>query len=105
LLATDPLNGQTYRLQVKTIRRRHDKNGELVVVATDGSGQPYAQSDIDYFVGVLVEQGETPRIYMFENREGIKEYWASEQRASKRWHELNLALNRELYEINESEAV
>jgi hypothetical protein len=102
LYALDPVNNLNYRVQVKTIRKRADRNDELVVYATNGKGDTYAQTDVDYFIGVLVEQGESPRVFMFENR-GCKEYWASEARAVKRWQELPLALNRELYEVNETE--
>jgi hypothetical protein len=101
LYALDPVNNLNYRVQVKTIRKRADRNDELVVYATNGKGESYAQTDVDYFIGVLVEQGESPRVFMFENR-GIREYWASEARAVKRWHELPLALNRELYETEVS---
>jgi len=98
--ATDPVNGFEYKIQVKTIRKRMDRGGELVVYATNGRGQPYSQSDVDYFIGVLAEEGEVPRVYMFENR-GLTEYWATEARASKRWIELPLWFNREYY-IKES---
>ena len=101
LKAIDPVNGIEYKYQVKTIRKRTDKNGELVVYATNGRGNTYKKSDVDFFIGVLTEEGEVPRVFMFENR-GIKEYWASEARASNRWVELSLALNRNLYK---SEAV
>lgn len=97
LIAIDPVNGESVKVQVKTIRKRMDRGGDLVVYATNGSGQIYAKSDVDYFIGVLAQEGEMPRVYMFENR-SIKEYWASESRASKRWIELNIALNREIYE-------
>ncbi|MEK4970669.1 hypothetical protein MHI57_24755 [Cytobacillus sp. FSL K6-0129] len=96
LKATDPLNGAELKVQVKTIRKRGDRNGELVVYATNGSGQKYSQSDVDVFIGVLAEEGEMPRVYMFENRD-LREYWATEARASKRWVELSLTFNRALY--------
>jgi hypothetical protein len=102
--AADPLTGDELKIQVKTIRKRADRNNDLVVYATNGKGARYEQSDVDYFIGVLGEEGEVPRVFMFENR-GLREYWASESRASKRWVELPLWLNRNLYEINETEAV
>jgi hypothetical protein len=105
LKAEDPLSGRELKVQVKTIRRRSDRGGELVVYATNGSGRTYAKSDVDVFIGVLVEEGEVPRAFMFENRE-IKEYWATEARAVERWVELSLALNRNVYtETTEAEAV
>jgi hypothetical protein len=81
-----------------------DRNGDLVVYATKGNGNRYEQSDVDYFIGVLGEDGETPRVFMFENR-NLKEYWASEARASERWVEMSLWLNRSLYEDNKLEAI
>lgn len=103
--AAEPLTGAELKVQVKTIRKRGDRNNELVVYATNGSGQKYDQSDVDVFIGVLAEDGEAPRVFMFENR-GIREYWATEAKASKRWVELPLAFNRELYKPKtESEAV
>lgn len=97
LSAIDPLTGEWKTFQVKTIRRRSDRNNELVVYAKNGNGEPYGQSDADYIVGVLVDDGELPRVWMFENR-GISEYWASEARASKRWIELPIAFDRSVYE-------
>lgn len=102
--AEDPLTGAELKVQVKTIRKRSDRGNELVVYATNGRGKTYAKSDVDYFIGVLAEEGEVPRVWMFENR-GLREYWASEARASKRWVELSIALNRSLYETSEVEAV
>lgn len=101
LKAVDPINGEEYKVQVKTIRKRSDRGNELVVYATNGRGKPYAKSDVDLFIGVLVAEGEVPRVFMFENRE-IREYWASEARATERWIELPITLNRKIYE---SEAV
>jgi hypothetical protein len=99
--ARDPLTKEWKTFQVKTIRKRSDRNNELVIYARNGRGDAYEQSDADYIIGVLGEDGEVPRVWFFENR-GLGEYWASETRASKRWVELSLALNRKM---NESEAV
>lgn len=96
LKAEDPLTGREIKIQVKTIRKRSDRNNDFVVYATKGNGDKYEQSDVDYFIGVLGEEGEFPRVFMFENR-NLREYWASEARASERWVELPLWLNRDLY--------
>ncbi|TCM89646.1 hypothetical protein EV294_112111 [Paenibacillus sp. BK033] len=93
ILATDPLSGQHVKIQVKTIRQRMDRGGDLVVYAKKGNGTTYDRADADYIVGVWAVDGEVPRVYMFENRM-IGEYWASEARASERWVELSIALNR-----------
>jgi len=96
ILATDPLNGEHYRIQVKTIRQRNDRGNELVVYAKKGNGEPYTKSDADLIIGVWCPDGATmPRVYMFEVR-GIGEYWAGEQRAVERWGELSIALDREV---------
>ncbi|MGC4375765.1 hypothetical protein WD019_02320 [Fictibacillus sp. Mic-4] len=97
--AEDPVNGCEYKIQVKTIRKRSDRNNEWVVYATNGSGKTYAKDDVDYFIGVLAPEGETPRVFMFENA-GNREYWATEQRAVERWVELPIALNRSVYGEN-----
>lgn len=96
ILATDPMTGNHAKIQVKTIRQRTDRGGDLVVYAKKGNGTNYDLSDADYFVGVWAAEGEIPRVYMFENRL-LSEYWASEERASERWVELSIALNRALY--------
>ncbi|MNW50631.1 hypothetical protein D3C74_280870 [compost metagenome] len=98
ILATDPFNGEHVKIQVKTIRQREDRRGDLVVYAKKGNGTAYDKSDADYVVGVWAENGEIPRVFMFENR-GIGEYWASEARAAERWVELSIALDRGLFEV------
>ena len=82
---------RTLKVQVKTIRIRNDRNNELVIVATNGSGALYSEEDVDCFIGVL--GGDQPRVFMLANR-GIKEYWSTLDRAPKRWLELPLGLNR-----------
>jgi hypothetical protein len=104
LKAEEPLTGEELKVQVKTIRKRTDRGGELVVYATNGRGETYTKSDVDVFIGVLGEEGEVPRVFMFENR-SIKEYWATEARAVERWVELPIWLNRSIYETNNSEEV
>jgi hypothetical protein len=79
LVAKDPINGEFKTIQVKTIRRREDRNNELVVYTTNGKGEPYSVEDCDYIAAV-----ENETVYLFENTE-LKEYWASDQTAAKRW--------------------
>lgn len=79
LLARDPADGNVYRVQVKTLRRRTDRDNALVVYAKKGDGTPYTADEVDYIVGV---DGE--RAFMFECT-GIGEYWSTEQTARKRW--------------------
>jgi len=78
-LARDPLNGESYRIQVKTLRIRSDRDNALVVYAKRGDGKPYTKEDVDYIVGV-----DGNRAFMFEC-EGHSEYWSTEQTAKKRW--------------------
>lgn len=93
ILATDPISGVHVKIQVKTIRQRHDRGGELVVYAKKGNGTAYDRADADYIVGVWAINGEVPRVYMFENRM-LGEYWASEAAAAERWIELPIGLDR-----------
>jgi hypothetical protein len=84
-LARDPHNGQAYRIQVKTLRIRADRDNALVVNGRKGNGKPYTKEDTDYFIGV-----NGNRAFMFDC-EGLSEYWSTEQTAKKRWIELNAA--------------
>jgi hypothetical protein len=96
IVARDPVSQAWITVQCKTIRQRTDRGGDLVIYAKKGNGEPYALSDADYIIGVLGAEGEKPRVYMFENR-GLGEYWATEARASQRWVELPIEMNREAY--------
>ncbi|NGM81246.1 hypothetical protein G5B47_02335 [Paenibacillus sp. 7124] len=96
ILARDPVSGDYAKIQVKTVRQRMDRGGDLVVYARKGNGTTYDLADADYIVGVWAVEGEVPRVFMFENRL-LGEYWCAEARASERWIELPLALNRDIY--------
>lgn len=93
-VAKDPVNREWVTFQCKTISPRKDRNGELIVYATNGNGEPYSKEDVDYIVGVLANDGEPPRVFCFENRE-LREYWATEETAVSRWVELPITLDRE----------
>lgn len=90
----DPLSRAWVTAQCKTIRRRADRDGQLVVYAKNGKGEAYSPDDVDYIVGVLCENGETPRIFMFKNT-GLKEYWRTEEGAKRDWVEMSIALDRD----------
>lgn len=92
-VAKDPVNSEWKTFQCKTIRIRRDRGGEWVVYATNGNGERYDKSDVDYIIGVLAENGVTPRVFYFENR-FLREYWASEESAETRWVELPIAIDR-----------
>jgi hypothetical protein len=81
-LARDPVNGKAYRIQVKTLRIRADRDNALVVYARKGNGNAYTKDEVDYIVGV-----DGNRAFMFECT-GFAEYWATETSAGKRWIEL-----------------
>lgn len=93
--ANDPLTGAHHTFQVKTIKRRDDRPGDyLKIDAKNGAGKPYeGDNAADYYVGVLIDDGEVPRVFVTENR-GITEYWSRESKASERWVELPVALDR-----------
>jgi hypothetical protein len=79
------------KFQVKTIRRRADRDNQRVIYATKGNGEAYTKDEIDYLVGV-----EGNAAFLTEVR-NIKEYWEPSD-SSKRWIEL-------VAEENETEAV
>jgi len=91
----DPLSRAWLTAQCKTVRKRSDREGQLVVYAKNGKGDAYSPDDIDFIVGVLCENGETPRVFMFRNT-GLKEYWRTEAGASRDWIEMSIALDRDL---------
>lgn len=79
LLARDPTNNAVYKIQVKTLRIREDRDNALVVVARKGNGQAYTPDEVDYIIGV-----NSDHAYMFECT-GISEYWSTETSAKTRW--------------------
>lgn len=95
LTAIDRLTGEHKTFQVKTLKRREDRGDNLVLFAKKGDGKPYSlEESADYYLGVLIDDGEVPRVFAMENR-NISEYWAKETSASERWVELPVALDRE----------
>lgn len=97
IVARDPVNGEWKTFQVKTIKLRTDRRNEMVVYSRKGNGEPYTQPEADYLIGVLGAKGdEAPRVWVFENS-GLTEYWATEASAEKRWIELPLSIQREIY--------
>jgi hypothetical protein len=72
------------RVQIKTIRRRIDRNNEMVIYATNGRGVPYATEDVDYIAGV-----EGTSVYLVDCT-GLQEYWATDEAAARKWRRYNL---------------
>ena len=104
LSAIDPLSREYKTFQVKTLKRREDRDDNLVLFAKKGNGEPYGPDEqADYYIGVLIDDGVIPRVFVVENR-GISEYWMRETKASERWIELPIALDRSVltedYEFN-----
>ena len=95
LVGKDPINGAWATFQVKTIRKRTDRKNEMVIYSTKGNGEAYQPHDCDYILGV-----DGDRVFMAECT-GVKEMWASEASAAKRWVELTAVAE----EITEAEAV
>lgn len=75
-----------FRVQIKTARRRDDRNGEVIIYAKKGNGETYSLDEADYFIGIL--DGD---VYMFENRE-IKEYWCAANALSEKWTKLEIGI-------------
>lgn len=94
LSAIDPLTGKHVTFQIKTLKRREDRGNSLVLFAKKGDGKPYGPDEqADIYLGILIDDGEIPKVYAMENR-GISEYWSPEAKASERWIELPIALDR-----------
>ena len=95
ILATNPETGRAEKVQVKTIRRRTDRGGDFVIYARKGDATTYDLADADWIIGVLADNGETPRVFILENI-CQTEYWTKEDRAHLNgWRELSIALDRE----------
>lgn len=85
LVAKDPIDKKWRTFQVKSLRRRSDRNNEMVIVGRKNNGGTYQPSEVDYMLGVDTVNDV---VYMVECS-GLSEYWASEATAAKRWVELS----------------
>lgn len=95
ILAINPETGRAEKVQVKTIRRRTDRAGEFVIYARKGDATTYDLADADWLIGVLADNGKTPRVFLLENK-CQTEYWTREDRLHLNgWRELSIALDRE----------
>lgn len=76
---------ETFRVQVKTIKIRRDREGQIVVRGANQKGVPYSKQDVDYIFGIHGTRG-----YLIPNNEQI-EYWSSSfEAAAKKWTEFEL---------------
>jgi hypothetical protein len=86
LVARAPGSSEWHRIQIKSARRRDDRNGEVVINAKKNNGKPYTLDEADYFIGIL--DGE---VYMFENRE-LSEYWCPAHALGDKWTKLETGI-------------
>lgn len=98
LSARDPVTGEWARYQVKTARRRDDRDGAVVIYAKRSNGDVYTRDDCDYLIGVLDDA-----VYVTECR-GISEYWVTAGGIDEKWRRLTLDI-RERNENKTLEAV
>jgi len=95
--ARDPITGQTRTFQCKTIFRRPDRNNDYVMRSKNGRGNPYSKSDVDFIIGVTGDEMEPLRVFYAENEERT-EMWAAASKIDKKWTELPIRLNRDIFE-------
>jgi hypothetical protein len=85
IVAKTPVTNVWVTVQVKTIRQRDDREGNpLVIYAKKNNGNPYSESEVDFFIGVHGDD-----VYLLVNR-SIGEYWRSENpKKGFEWWRLN----------------
>lgn len=80
-------NNVSFTVQVKTIKIRTDREGQIVVKGSNAFGKPYAKADVDYIFGINLE---TNTGYLIPNNEQV-EYWAKDfETARSKWTEYKL---------------
>lgn len=80
-------NDERFTVQVKTIKIRNDRGGELVVRGANKDGVPYSAQDVDYLFGIHLP---TSTGFLIPNNEQV-EYWAKDlDTARRKWTELTL---------------
>lgn len=76
-----------FTVQVKTLKIRNDRNGELVVRGAAKDGIPYSKDDVDYLFGVDLRHNVG---YLIPNTEK-SEHWSKDlETARTKWTELRL---------------
>lgn len=76
---------ETFRIQVKTIKIRNDREGQIVVRGANQKGVPYSTDDVDYLFGIYGTRG-----YLIPNNNQV-EYWSSNfEAAANKWTEFKL---------------
>ena len=82
-------NGDAVRftVQVKTLKVRNDREGQLVVRGASQDGTPYSKQEVDYLFGVDLRNNVG---YLIRNSEQ-SEYWSKDlETARNKWTELRL---------------
>lgn len=80
-------NNVSFTVQVKTIKIRTDREGQLVVKGANSNGEPYSKKDVDYIFGVHLPSKTG---YLIPNNEQ-SEYWAKDfETAAIKWTEFTL---------------
>lgn len=80
-------NAVRFTVQVKTLKIRNDRAGELVVRGAAKDGTPYSAKEVDYLFGVDLRHNVG---YLIRNAEK-SEYWSKDfETARTKWTELRL---------------
>ena len=80
-------NAIRFTVQVKTLKIRNDRAGELVVRGAAKDGTPYSAKEVDYLFGVDLRHNVG---YLIKNR-SQSEYWSKDfETARTKWTELRL---------------
>ena len=78
---------RTFTVQVKTLKIRRDREGQLVVKGASRDGLPYSIDDVDYILGVHIP---THTAFLIPNNSQT-EYWSKDwETARKKWTELTI---------------
>lgn len=81
--------GDTVRftVQIKTMKIRTDREGQLVVKGSNKDGVPYSNRDVDYLLGVHIPSKTG---FLIKNNEQV-EYWSKDiETARAKWTELTI---------------
>lgn len=76
-----------FTVQVKTVKIRSDREGQVVIKGCNSDGKPYSKKDVDYIFGVHLASNTG---YLIPNNEQ-SEYWAKDfETARTKWTEYTL---------------
>ena len=76
-----------FTVQVKTVKIRNDREGQLVIKGSSRDGVPYSSKDVDYIFGVHLPSSTG---FLIKNNEQT-EYWSQDfEVARRKWTEFTL---------------